>query len=72
MKRQDNLNGGKCGSVVNLGFDGFQHLFLKADLVINDMSTKQQVTAFYSKDSFQVISVAQKHNFDSFWPGRQK
>lgn len=29
MKRQDNLNGGKCGSVVNLGFDGFQHLFWK-------------------------------------------
>lgn len=26
----------------------------------------------FFEDSFQVVSVAQKHNFDSFWPGRQE
>lgn len=71
MKRQDNLNGGKCGSVVNLGFDVFQHLFWK-QISYRHVNKAASYGFLFFEDSFQVISVAQKHNFDSFWPGRQK
>ena len=50
----------------------YSNTFFKADLLSTACQQSSKLRFFFKDSFFQVSSVAQKQNFDSFWPGRQK